>query len=84
MVCDSLFFGGRVGRGVFPDAKLLSELSSYPHHHVLYIPIVVMQLLHCLLLLGLARHLAKKRNRKFKHSHYRKDFFRTLSIEERC
>ncbi len=69
---------------MFPDAKLLSELSSYPHHHVLYIPIVVMQLLHLLLLLGLARHLAKKRNRRFKHSRYRKDFFRTLSIEERC
>ncbi len=90
MVRDSLFCGGRVGQGggrvgqgVFPDAPLLSELSSYPHHHVLHTPIVAMQFLHCLLLLGLAHHLAEKRRGRFKHSRYWKDFFRILSIEER-
>jgi hypothetical protein len=68
MVCDLLFYGrrvgqggGRVGQGVLPDAPLLSELSSYPHHHILHTPIVVMQFLHCLLLLGLARCLEEKR-----------------------
>jgi hypothetical protein len=60
---------------VFPDAKLLSKFSSYPHHHVLHTPIVAMRFLNCLLLLGLAHHLAKKRRARFMHSHYRKDFF---------
>ncbi len=53
--------GGRVGRGVFPNAPLLSELSSYPHHHVLHTPIVAMRFLHWLLLLGLAHPLAEKK-----------------------
>jgi hypothetical protein len=68
--------GGRVRQGVFPDAPLLSELSSYPHHHVLHTPIVAMQFLHCLLLLGLAHHLAEKRRGRLKHSRYWKDFFK--------
>ena len=54
----------------------LSELSSYPHHHVLHTPIVAMQFLHCLLLLGLAHHLAEKRRGRLKHSRYWKDFFK--------
>jgi hypothetical protein len=71
---------------VFPDALLLSELSSYPHHHVLYTPVAAMQILHHLLLLGLAHCLSKKRRARFKHSQDRKDIFRTLSIEKthRC
>ncbi len=69
---------------MFPDAPLLSELSSYLHHHVLHTPIVAMRLLHCLLLLSLAHCLAKKRRGRLKHSRYWKDFFRNLSIEERC
>jgi hypothetical protein len=83
VVCDLLFYGRRVSQGVFPDANLPSELSSYPHNHVLHTPIVAMQFLHCLLLLDLAHHLAEKRRGRFKHSCYRKDFFRTLSFEER-
>ncbi len=69
---------------MFPDTPFLSESSSYPHHHILHTPIVVMQFFHRLLLLGLAHHLAEKRRGILKHSCYRKDFFRTLSIEERC
>jgi hypothetical protein len=68
---------------VFPDAPLLSELLSYPHHHILHTPIVAMQFSHCLLLLGLAHRLAEKRRGRFRHSCYKKDFFRTLFIEER-
>ncbi len=90
MVHDLLFCGGRVGRGggrvrqgVFPDAPLLSYLSSYPYHHVLHAPIVAMQFLCRLLLLGLAHCLAEKRRWRLKHICNRKDFFRTLSIEER-
>jgi hypothetical protein len=61
----------------------LSELSLYPHHHVPHTPIIVMHFLHCLLLLGLADRLAEKRRGRFKHSCHQKDFFRTLSFEER-
>jgi hypothetical protein len=67
---------------VFPDTPLLSELSSYPHHHILHTPIIAMQFLRCLLLLGLAHCLAEMRWGRLKHSR-QEDFFRTLSIEER-
>ncbi len=69
---------------MFPDANLFLELSSYLHHHVLHTPILVIRFLHPLLLFGLAHHLAEKRRGRFKRSCYRKDIFRTLSIEERC
>jgi hypothetical protein len=68
---------------VFPDANLLSESSPYPHHHILHTPSVAMQFLHHLLLLGLVLCHAEKRRGRFKHCCYRKDFLRTLSIEER-
>ena len=42
-----------------------------------------MQLSRRILLLFLAHRLGKKRLAKFIHTRYRKDFFKTLSIEER-
>jgi hypothetical protein len=43
---------------------------------------ITMQLSHCLLLLCLANHHWKKGRAIFKHSHYRKYFFKSLSIKE--
>jgi hypothetical protein len=46
-------------------------------------PISVMRLSQRILLLCLAHRQGKKGREKFIHVHYRKDFFKTLSIEER-
>ena len=42
-----------------------------------------MRLFDCILLLCLARRYSRKKRRPYKHSRYRKDFFKRLSIEER-
>ena len=57
-----------------------------PPHHCLRCPlpiIVAMQLSQQILLLCLAHCYGKKGRAKFMHSCYRKDFFKTLPIEER-
>jgi hypothetical protein len=46
-------------------------------------PPFAMRLFDCALLLCLARRYSRKKRRLYKHSRYRKDFFQSLSIEQR-
>ena len=46
-------------------------------------PPFAMRLFDCALLLCLACRYSRKKRRPYKHSRYRKDFFKRLSIEER-
>ena len=66
-------------RHLLPRLFSTSQPASTLHRT----PPFAMRLFDCALLLCLARHYSRKKRRPYKHSRYRKDFFKRLSIEER-